>query len=291
MLFLRSVPCQTNKCLPTLVETASWTNETLIAAMQTYIKNVVQHFKGTCYAWDVVIEALGDSSEEHFRDSIWSQTIGPAFIPIAFAAAAEADPEAKLYYSDYNIEFFPDKAAAVVDIVTDLQARKIKIDGVGFEGHLIVGATPSRTDLAASLTLFTDLGLDVAFTELDIRHSSLPPSDANLKKQADDYVAVVGACLDVPRCVGVTIWQFTDKYSWIPAALQHQGDALLWTADYKPKPAYDSVMALLRAATNTTMGADGTTAGDGKSGVGRVSVGSVLGGFLGTILLSVWLLL
>ncbi len=291
ILLLRSVPCQTNKCLPTLVEKGSWKNETLIAAMQTYIMNVVQHFKGTCYAWDVVIEALGDTPDEHWRDTIWSRNIGPAFIPIAFAAAAKADPDAKLYYSDYNLEFFPDKAAAVVDIVADLQARKIKIDGVGFEGHLIVGATPSRLDIATALTLFTDMGLEVAFTELDIRHNSLPASDAEVQKQADGYVAVVGACLDVPGCVGVTVWEFTDKYSWIPDALPNQGNALLWTADYKPKPAYDAVMALLRAAASNSTGANGTTAGEGKSGVGRGAVGSVLGSLLGAGLLSVWLLL
>jgi len=268
-----------------VVEQSSWTNETLIAAMQTYIKNVVQHFKGACYAWDVVIEALGDSADKPWRDSIWYRTIGPAYIPLAFAAAAEADPDAKLYYSDFNLEI-PEKAADAVKIVKDIQARNIKIDGVGLEGHLVVHLAPSRTSIADALRTFTSLGLDVAITELDIRHVSLPPSDGDLKAQAEAYVAVVGACLDVPRCVGITVWQFTDKYSWIPGAFDGQGDALLWTADYKPKPAYDAVMALLRAAASNT-----TTTGDDTSGAGRVSVSSVLGGFLCTGLLSAWLLL
>ncbi|KAK4120724.1 glycoside hydrolase family 10 protein [Parathielavia appendiculata] len=273
--------------LPPFVEEASWTNETLIATMQTYIKNVVQHFKGECYAWDVVIEAFGDS-DASYRDSIFYRYIGPAFIPIAFSAAAAADPDAKLYYSDFNLEVLPNKAAAVIDLVKDLQARRIKIDGVGFQGHLVVGATPSRISLAASLKQFTDLGVEVAFTGVDIRHNSLPASDTALNQQAKDYAALAGSCLDVPKCVGVTLWQFTDKYSWVPNSMKGKGDALLWTSDYKTKPAYDAVMALLRAASNTTI-TNGTVTGDGKSAAGRVSL-NTMGRFLGAVL-SVWLLL
>jgi endo-1,4-beta-xylanase len=254
--------------------------------MQAHIKNIVTHFKGQCYAWDVVNEAFGDS-DGSYRDSIFYKTIGPAFIPIAFAAAAEADPNTKLYYNDFNLEFAADKTAATIELVKDLQARKVRIDGVGFQGHLIVGATPSRSALATSLKRFTALGLEVAYTEVDIRHDALPPSTSALNQQAQDYVSLVGSCLDVPGCVGITVWQFTDKFSWVPQSFKGQGDALLWTSDYKTKPAYDAVMDLLRAASNTT--ANGTTAGTGKSAAGRLSM-STVGGFLGVVV-SAWFLL
>ena len=252
--------------------------------MKAHIQNVVTHFKGQCYAWDVVNEAFGDG-DGSYRDSVFSSTIGPAYIPIAFEAAAAADPDAKLYYNDFNLEISPDKASAVVDLVKDLQARKLRIDGIGFQGHLVVGATPTRSAMAASLKRFTDLGLEVAYTEVDIRHDSLPASSTALAQQAQDYTALVGSCLDVPKCVGITLWQFTDKYSWVPQSFKGKGDALLWTSDYQTKPAYDAVMTLLRAASNSTT--NGTTTG--KSAAGRPST-SAVGGILGAAL-SAWLLL
>lgn len=186
----------------------------------------------------------------------------------------------------------PQKAAAVVKIVTDVQARGIKIDGVGLQGHQVVGATPNRTSLADTLRTFAALGFEVAWTEIEIRHSQLPPSEAALQQQSQDYAAMVGACLDVKECVGVTVWQFTDKYNWVPQSFETEGDACLWSKDYQRRPAYDGIVELLRATI-----LNGTTPGKtppakppaAKSAAGRLSIGT-MGDFLG-VALSVWLLL
>lgn len=129
-----------------------------------------------------------------------------------------------------------------------IQAAGAPIDGVGFQGHLIVGSTPTRSQLATVLRRFTALNLDVAFTELDIRHSSLPASSAALATQGNNYAAVVGSCIDVDRCVGITVWGFTDKYSWIPETFSGQGAALLYDANFSKKPAWTSVSSVLAAA-------------------------------------------
>ena len=249
--------------------------------MQAHITNVVTHFKGICYAWHVVNEAVDDTRDAGYRSTVFSRTIGPAYIPIAFSAAAAADKDVKLYYTDYGIEVMADKAAGVVKIVKDLQARGIKIDGVGFQGHNVVGATPTRSVLANSLRKFTALGLEVAWTEVEIRHRKLPPSDSDLQRQSDDYAALVGACLDVKECVGVTVWQFTDKYNWVPQSFPTEGDACLWSKNYQRRPAYDGIINLLRATINGTAS---TT-----SAAPRLS-GSTMGGFLGAALCA-WLLL
>ncbi|KAK3904351.1 glycoside hydrolase [Staphylotrichum tortipilum] len=237
--------------LPSYVTSGSWTNETLTAAMQTHITNVVEHFKGACYAWDVVNEAFGDG-DGSYRQSVFLKNIGEAFIPLAFQAAAAADPDTKLYFNDFNLEISPDKAAATLALVKDLQARKIRIDGVGFQGHLVVGGTPTRDALATSLRQFTALGVEVAYTEVDIRFESLPASSSGLEQQAQDYAALVGSCLDVKECVGVTVWQFSDKYNWVSSVFKGKGDACLWSADYAKKPAYDAVIKVLQDAISSS---------------------------------------
>ncbi|KAK6613436.1 Endo-1,4-beta-xylanase 1-like protein 1 [Botrytis cinerea] len=159
--------------LPSWVTSGTWTNETLIAVLKNHIKNEVTYYKGKCYAWDVVNEAFNDDGT--WRSFVFYDTIGPEYIPIAFETAALYDPDVKLYYNDYNIESSGAKATATLNLVKSLQARGIKIDGVGLQAHFIVGSTPSESALATTLKSFTALNVEVAYTELDVRFSSLPP--------------------------------------------------------------------------------------------------------------------
>lgn len=167
-------------------------------------------YKGQCYAWDVVNEALNDNGT--LRNDVFLNTIGEDYIRIAFEAAAAADPASKLYYNDFSIETAGKKSTAALGIVKKLQAAGTKIDGVGFQSHFIVGSTPSKAAQVANLQSFTALGVEVALTELDIR-IKLPSTAALLKQQSTDYQNTVEACLAVDGCVGITVWDFDDKVS------------------------------------------------------------------------------
>jgi endo-1,4-beta-xylanase len=131
---------------------------------------------------------------------------------MAFKIAAAADPAAKLYYNDYNLEYAGKKTDGAVKIVKLVQSYGYKIDGVGFQGHLVVEKTPTQDVptpsleiLTKSLKAMTDLGVDVAYTEVDIR--MLTPSNTNkLNAQATAYARVAQSCMNVPRCVGITLW-------------------------------------------------------------------------------------
>lgn len=230
---------------------------------------MVGHFKGQCYSWDVVNEALNDNGT--FRSSVFFQTLGTDFIPISFAAAEDADPSAKLYYNDFNLETVPSKADGAVRIVRLLQDANVRIDGLGFQAHLDVGRTPNQTALTALLDRFTTLGLEVAYTELDIAHTSLPANPAALQQQANDYVSVVRSCLAVAECVGIVVWEFTDKYSWIPSTFPGKGDACLFDANFTKKPAYTAVSNLLVAAATGAAGKNASVVG-GKAKATPLSV-------------------
>ncbi|CAG8979460.1 hypothetical protein HYALB_00010653 [Hymenoscyphus albidus] len=135
----------------------TWTKETLTTALQNHVTNTVIHYKGQCYAWDIVNEAL--EQDGTFRKSIFFNTIGEEYIKIGFDAAAAADPDVKLYYNDFNIENPGKKSTAALNIAKSLQTSKTKIDGMGVQAHFIVGSTPSKKDQIATLQSYTALGL------------------------------------------------------------------------------------------------------------------------------------
>jgi endo-1,4-beta-xylanase len=196
--------------LPSWVANGTWTKENLTSALQTHITGEVTQYKGKCYAWDVVNEAL--NSDGTFGSDVFFDILGQDYIQIAFEAAAAADPDAKLYYNEFGIETAGAKSTAAQGIVKTLQAAGVRIDGVGFQSHFIVGSTPSTAAQVSNLEAFTALGVEVAITELDVR-MTLPSTAALLAQQKVDYQTTTSACVAVKGCVGVTVWDFDDKVS------------------------------------------------------------------------------
>ena len=123
-----------------------------------------------------------------------------------------------------------------------MKAEGVPVHGVGFQAHFAVDEVPN--DLQSNLQRFADLGLDVAITELDLR-LKLPVTPASLERQARDYVKVFNACLAVHRCVGMTVWGYTDKYSWIPGFFKGFGASNLFDEKYQPKPAVSALEKIL----------------------------------------------
>lgn len=92
--------------LSAFVTEGTFSADELTDIMKNHITNVMQHYEGQCYAWDVVNEALDDDGS--FRSSPWFDTIGEDFIRIAFETAAQVaadgNDDVKLYYNDFGIE-------------------------------------------------------------------------------------------------------------------------------------------------------------------------------------------
>ncbi|KAK4112519.1 glycoside hydrolase family 10 protein [Canariomyces notabilis] len=246
--------------LPGWVSNSNFNNATLISVMTNHINTVMGRYRGKCTHWDVVNEALNEDGT--YRDNVFLRVIGEAYIPIAFRIAAAADPASKLYYNDYNLEYGADhpKTQGAVRIAKLVQSWGVKIDGVGFQGHLVSERTntqstptPSQAVLESSLRAFTNLGLDVAYTEIDIRMNT-PATAAKLQAAADAYARVAASCLAVERCVGMTIWGVSDRYSWVPQTFSGEGAALLWDNNYNKKPAYDAFLRAIQT-TNVTASA------------------------------------
>ena len=160
-----------------------------------------------------------------YRQDIFFNLTGTKYMAAAFRAARAADPHAKLYANEFNIEGPGPKAEAYHRLIRMLKKDGVPIDGLGIQAHLTVGQLPHN--IKENLEAFTKLGVEIALTELDIR-MTLPSTPGLLAQQRKDYETIISACNEIEGCVGLTVWDFTDKYSWIPASFPGEGDACPW---------------------------------------------------------------
>ena len=149
------------------------TPEVLKARMKSHISTVVGRYKGRIKGWDVVNEAILEDGS--YRQSKFYEILGEEFIPIAFQYAHEADPDVELYYNDYN-EWYPGKRETVVRLIKTLKERGIRIDAIGLQGHIGMDS-PSIADYEDAIKTYTDAGVNVMVTELDLSILPQPRRD------------------------------------------------------------------------------------------------------------------
>ncbi|MFC4504678.1 MULTISPECIES: endo-1,4-beta-xylanase [Streptomyces] len=223
--------------LPGWLTGREWTADELRAVLKNHIQTEVRHYRGKVYAWDVVNEAFNEDGT--YRETVFYKTLGPGYIADALRWAHQADPRARLYLNDYNIEAVGPKSDAYYDLARQLKAQGVPLHGIGLQAHLAL-QYGYPTTLEENLRRFARLRLDTALTEVDVR-MLLPATEEKLAQQAEWYGDLTRACLAVRRCVGITVWDYTDKYSWIPAFFPGQGAALPWDEEFARKPAYYAI--------------------------------------------------
>jgi endo-1,4-beta-xylanase len=220
-------------------------------AMISHINGVMAHYKGKLAYWDVVNEAFADDGSQNRRNSNLQAT-GNDWIEVAFRTARAADPNVKLCYNDYNIEnWSAGKTQGVYNMVKDFKSRGVPIDCVGLQTHF-TGGSSLPGNFQTTLSSFAALGVDVALTEVDVTNAS-----------TSQYQGLTQACLNVPRCVGITVWGVRDSDSW------RSGESpLLFDGSGNKKAAYTSVLNALNGASTgggTTTTTTTTTRGGGTT--------------------------
>jgi endo-1,4-beta-xylanase len=239
--------------------------DALIQRMRDHIHTVVGRYKGKIGGWDVVNEAFEDDGS--LRDSPWRKTIGDDYLELAFRFAHEADPEAELYYNDYN-EWHPGKRKAVNRLVRSFNAKGIRIDGIGLQGHWGLDY-PSLPEIEAMLNDYGKLGVKLMVTELDMNILPRPgaqtaaevsatakggdalnpyaaglPEDKN-EELAERYAAIFAMFVKHHDKIDrVTMWGVHDGQSWLNnwPIRGRTAYPLLFDRQLQPKLAFDSVV-------------------------------------------------
>ena len=228
--------------------------EVFYKRLKTHITTVVNRYKDVVYCWDVVNEAMADDvrrspwnpNPSPYRNSKLYQLCGDEFIAKAFEFAREADPNAQLFYNDYNAAN-PDKRDRIFDMVKKMKDAGVPIDGIGMQGHYNVYG-PSMEDIAAAIEKYATIVDHIQFTELDVRANEEMGGQLNFSRnegvtiepyvrtlhdnQYSQLFRVLRKHKDVIDVV--TFWNVSDKDSWVGV----NNYPLLFDKDLKRKSSY-----------------------------------------------------
>lgn len=229
--------------------------EVILERLKSHIMTVAGRYKGRIIGWDVFNESIadgGDGTTENLRPYSWYKAVGPEVLTLAFKWAHEADPNAQLYYNDYNIEQGAvenkGKHASSMLLLKRLIAEGAPITGVGIQGHWHLDT--NLDDVEKAIENYKSLGLRVAITELDVtatgdnsgaftvgQGENRIPAE-NYQKQAEVYRKLFEIFMRHSDVIDrVTFWGLSDTRSW-----RRGQDALLFDGDLNPKPAYKAVI-------------------------------------------------
>jgi len=231
--------------------------EVLLARLKDHINTIVSRYKGKIYAWDVVNEAISDKPGEFYRNSPWYKICGETYITKAFEYAHEADPDALLFYNDYN-EMYPDKREKIFKLVNDLKAAGVPIHGLGMQAHMGI-YEPIEEYLDSALTRFSELNIPLHITELDMsvykkehgRRERKPEDDNAVftpemeRVQLEQYKLTFEIFRKHKNAIAsVTFWNISDRSSWLDnfPVRDRKDYPLLFDKDLNPKKAYYEVV-------------------------------------------------
>ena len=228
-----------------------WTPAQLNQVLSDHIATEVGHFRGKVYAWDVVNEPFNDDGT--LRTSVWFDRPGIGFsgqgtrtIEQALRWAHAADPDAKLFVNEYGAEGLNAKSDAVYAMAKDFVRRGVPLSGIGLQLHVSpdFDSVEALGDLQDNVKRLAKLGLEVQFTEVDVR---LPDNKGfSLSAQAHLYGDLLSICLRQPACTLFETWGFSDRHSWVPGNYRGYGWALPFDADYRRKRAYTVMLKKLK---------------------------------------------
>lgn len=222
-----------------------------------HITTVCKHYAGHLHSWDVVNEAIlpSDGQPAGLRKSFWYEQIGPDYIELAFRTARAADPDAKLTYNDYGVEYDSEEDAErrrlILELLRNLKKRDVPLDAVGIQSHVKAAQPFTFGDgLANYLESIRQMGLEVYLTELDVNEDDIKDDDP-VKRDAiiaQTYTDYLKVALANPAVKLVLTWDISDRFTWLNNGPTHHRKqpnrpqrSLPFDRDFRPKEAFFAI--------------------------------------------------
>ncbi len=235
-------------------------------AMLDHIAAVAGRYRGRMRIWDVVNEPIepAHGRADGLRGAIFADKIGPHYLDLAFHAARDADPTARLLLNEYGVEY--DSAAddakrgVILRHLERLKRSGVPVEILGIQGHLEIGAKPfSARKLRHFIATVAAMGIEIAVTELDVVDAAAPGDIARRDQiVADEYRRFLEVMLDEPATRTVFTWGLSDRHSWI---VRRESGENTWRTDgaasrplpfdaaLTPKPSWASLAECLAGAS------------------------------------------
>jgi endo-1,4-beta-xylanase len=242
---------------PAWVHNGKFSREDMIKIMDDHIITVMNRYRDQVDEWVVVNESASWEGGGGFANNIWKAKIGEDYVELAFKKARELDPDAILILNEFGGDYIDQTTFGrednIYNHVKKLVQRKVPIDAVGLEFHLTIPPEPWETEptlnkMVANFDRYGELGLEVYVTELDVRVKE-PVTREKLDAQARIYAMVMEAVLLSEACKSISVWGYSDAYSWITTFNTFPGytDGCMFDRSINPKRAYDTVIDVLRS--------------------------------------------
>jgi GH35 family endo-1,4-beta-xylanase len=260
-----------DQAIPDWLLNGNYTRDEYIAILENHITTVIGHFRGRVQEWNIANEAIERiACDEPEGYDFWYRKIGPDYIRLAFQTArAEVNPgdililNSSTNHSDnypHPMECRNRTIKDLQDTVMALNAGEIKlVDVIGMQMHLLtndIETLPQKTDVITIMQGFSQLGVRVYITEMDVNLTFVPNDYPTIEDrwayQAEIYRDMVDACLESGACDSFATWGISDSMSWLTTSCpgcwnpsEPYSFPLMFDDNFLPKPAYFAVKDVL----------------------------------------------
>lgn len=223
--------------------------------LKNRVINTVSAFKSEIDIWDVVNEFTHVSTWDDRKIEQKTHNVDEIadYVESSLHWASTGNPDAYLILNNFDI--IPDKdtfrvfeitpRTRLINIITALKQRGVQFNGLGLQAH------EPRDDWYAPQTVWDTfnqvgaLGYPLHITEFTPRSSGNAITGGwrqgvwSEQAQADYTEQFMRLCFGHPNVVSFNFWGMPEPYAWL-------SEGGLVTADYQPKPVFNTVKHLVR---------------------------------------------